>query len=297
MKRLAFGVTWRALYILATLIAVGVIPIATNGVRAGDSTIGPLTLTTTMSTPLTDGQTVQLHVHGTGISLYSLTTHICIPGRVNGDYAFSFVGPFCSNQPVGSGQVEAQAVVPGSDTADLAVKVGSGSANWISERGYHYQVTCDPTAPCEMVVKIEVTNGTVYARVPLCYANCPADAPVTFVGPPAITGGATAVTPVVGRSSGSGPPSGTVSAAGGATAPAPPAAAHTSPAAPTQSRSSRPAASPQITNNAKTIADTSGGLARNVRVLLAGLVGALGGMRIIAVLSRSRRKTPQLEAL
>jgi hypothetical protein len=291
--RLLLAVAWRVVFLTAALIVVGVIPLATSPAHAVNGSAGDLTLTAEPNVHLVDGQTVSVHVQATNVSIYSLTTHICIPGKVNGDYAFSFSGPFCSKVAVGSGTVQQQVITPGTQTADLAVKVGEGTANWINERGFPYSVTCDPTTSCDLVVQVEITNSTVYAQVPLCYATVCAAAPVEFVGPPGVTGGATVVSPVAGTSSAT--PPGVASSASGTASNPSPAATH--PALTGESRSSTPAGAPTRLHDQATTITGNSGLSRGLRVLIAGLVAALGGMRIMSVINKHRRQSAPQEGM
>ena len=288
--RLLIAVAWRVVFLTATLIVIGVIPLATSSAHAVNGSAGDLTLTAEPNVHLVDGQTVSVHVQATNVSIYSLTTHICVPGKVNGDYAFSFSGPFCSKVPVGSGTVQQQVVTPGTQTADLAVKVGEGTANWINERGFPYSVTCDPTTSCDLVVQVEITNSTVYAQVPLCYATVCPGAPVEFIGPPGVTGGATVVSPVAGTPSAT-PPGVASNSSGGGSNPT----AASRPALTGESRSSTPAAAPARLHDQATTITGNSGLSRGLRVLIAGLVAALGGMRIMSVINKHRRKSAPLE--
>src|SRR5262249_41793846 len=107
--------------------------------------------------------------------VYSVTAHMCMPGRVNGDYTFSFTSKFCSNAPVGSGDVQQSLTFAGDKSADLPFKVGSGTVNWVNSVGFPLTMTCGPGNPCDLVRQAEVNNGTPYYQIPLCYGpGCPA---------------------------------------------------------------------------------------------------------------------------
>lgn len=300
MRQRAPRIAWRAIYALSILILAGIIPFGTSGAHAVDGTAGAMSVSADPTTNLADGQTVNVHVKASGVAVYSLTTHICIPGKVNGDTYFGFVGPYCSNVPVGSGDIEKQVAVSGTSTADLAFKVGIGTANWTNDKGFQNSVTCDPSTPCEAVLRVEITNGTVYVRIPLCFSTtCPLGL-LTFVGSPAATGAPTVVSPVVALPAAavSGAAANTPQAGGGAAA-LPGEKSATAKVVPKKgsSSSSRTHATSARHNRKKgtpTPVAASSGLSRNIRVLLAGLVGALGGMRILWVL---RRKAPRLETL
>jgi hypothetical protein len=300
MRLLLAALRWTCL-IGAALFVAGVPPFTTNDATGLATLSGPLVVTVTPASNVSDGQTVSIHADAaTGTVIYSITAHTCIPGKVTGDHSFGFTGQYCPNVPIGSGEVEKLASFSGATSADMQYRVGSGTASWYNEGGFPYAITCDDTHPCDLVLKVEITNGTQYVRVPLCYGTaCPAEAP---------TGGQSD-----GGASGSGPPAagstGTGAGASSASGGSAPGDGSSGKGAPTASQtvtdagtsrhqggggtshSTTPASDSSLDSaRAASITSPSGDSSRGLRVFVAALAGALCTARVFWVISRAKQR-------
>ena len=297
LRRTVSVLGWLVL-VFATLFLVGVFPFAVDGADAATGTAGAVTVTALPTGNLADGQTIGVHVEAAGgTSIFSLTGRVCAPGKVNGDHLFSYLGPFCPNVPVGQGDLEQLVAVPGAPTADLSFKIGTGTVDWTNERGFPYSLTCDAANPCDLVIRAEVTNSTVYFRLPLCFGTaCPSDVVVVGVTPDAPNGVAS-------------PPSAALAAPVAAAAAAP---ADPPPTAPTPSVPPTTAAQPKSSgtsrsSNAATDGDLStaqqasvlsvptDGPSRGVRVVIAAVAGAVAAVLLVHAFIRARRQILGLE--
>jgi hypothetical protein len=305
MRTLLAALRWTFL-LGAVLFVAGVPPFATSDATGLQTLSGPLVVTVSPVVNLADGQTVNIHAEAaTGTVIYSITAHTCVPGKVNGDHSFGFTGQYCPNVPIGSGQIEKLATFPGATSADMPYTVGTGAVSWYNEMGFQYALTCDDAHPCDMVLKIEITNGTQYVRIPLCYGTqCPPDSPPGGGGPPA-TGSAGASpsagstqTPAAAGATGSAAGSGSSTADASSKHP-PGASQAVSDAAPSHARaqgggtshSSAPAADESLSAaQAASITSPVGDSSRGLRVFVAALAGALCTARVISVISRTRRR-------
>jgi len=151
--------------LLATLFVAGVIQFGTQGAGGLTSNAGPLTVTATPVVNLSDGQAVNVHLEAaSGTVIFSVTAHTCVSGKVGGEHSFGFGAPFCPNTPIGTGQVEQLTAFSGVPSADFRYTVGAGTVNWTDEAGFPSALTCGPDSPCDMVLKVEITNDRVGAK-------------------------------------------------------------------------------------------------------------------------------------
>src|SRR5262249_5937961 len=149
-------------------------PFEAHDARGLGDVPGTLTIQATPTTNLVDSTVVNVHVAAQDTVVYALAARVCLPGKVSGDYTFSFTSKFCSSAPVGSGDVQQQVTFAGDKSADLAFKVGSGTVDWTNSVGFPLTMTCGPGSPCDLVLQVEINNGTAYYQIPLCYGSgCP----------------------------------------------------------------------------------------------------------------------------
>jgi hypothetical protein len=308
--------TFLGLLLLAVsaLVVAGVFPFGTTtSAQALVGTAGPITVTVTPATKLTDGQAISIHAQAApGQGIYSITAHLCSHGTVNNQYAFMFQDGNCPNVPIGSGTYEKLVALPGGSSGDLdGFKVGSGTVQWTDEDGYPHTLTCDATHVCDVVVRVEIVNTRVFFQAPICFgASCPDDTgpvgvPVPAPAPGAATGSGSAATPgsaanvggtpAPASASGGGSSAGQgVASASGAAAPAA-AQSGGSRLTPKAETSSTGTASHDVAataQEASAVTVPGDGPSRGVRVFIAALAGALGAVRIFSVISKARRGAP-----
>jgi hypothetical protein len=294
LRHLVHAARWAAL-IGAALFVAGIFPFTAHDAHGVGDVPGTLDVQASPTTNLVDGTVVNVHVSAQDTVVYSLQARVCMPGKVSGDYAFSFVSKFCSNAPIGSGDVQQSVTFAGDKSGDLAFKIGSGTVNWTNGIGFPLTMTCGPGSPCDLVLQVEINNGTAYYQIPLCYgSDCPAppapvaanDAAVAETPPPPPPTSAPpatdapAATPAAAPGAKSGPGS-----ASSAPPPAKPAEA-----APTGTSHSSGSNDEQVA--AATAATTTSPVSdptRGARVFVAAAAGALCGARILWVLTRARR--------
>lgn len=167
--------------VLASASLLGVVVVYAFGnspAAAYNAHRGPVTVTVTddHSDARVHGLRVEARATA-GVQIYEIRAHVCLPGRnVHTNFDFGFDGRACPNVGVGGGDVDPAAAFPnGTDVARLdGVRVGSGSAHWVNELGYPGSIRCDAGHSCDLVVRVQVTNDTVFVTVPLCGARpCP----------------------------------------------------------------------------------------------------------------------------
>jgi hypothetical protein len=286
--------------IVAALIIAGVFPFLSQPANALVGTAGPITVTVTPAVDLSDGEPVAVHAEAaSGVAIYAVTAHLCVAGAVKNNYDFSFQSKYCTNVAIGHGDVERTVTVPGAATADLdAFKVGVGTVQWTDERGFVHNLTCDPSSSCDLVARIEITDGAVFFRAPLCFGNaCPAESTPTAApsaaGPPPSTPTAvssTAGSPTQASASPAPPPTG-AAVSQGVTGLRNPSTSSSS------SRSHQEGSqdtSLAVGRRAATARVASDEPSRGARVFVAAIAGALGGARIVSVVARTRRRASRL---
>ena len=160
----------------------------------------------TVKVTSTGAQQVNIHAEvGGGANLFSIIAHVCAPdAEVSNTYAFGFQGPNCSNKAIGDGDVEAKVVLQNATAGDVPMRLGIGAVTWIDEIGYLHSLACGPDHPCNLVVELQVTNGTLFKSVPFI-AGVPVDPPAAAPPPttapptPAPSAAPPAATPRAGR--------------------------------------------------------------------------------------------------
>ncbi len=275
---------------LAT-IAVGValaFGFGANGAASAlEGTAGPVTVSVTRPD---GGPAVNVKADAPGnVQIYEIAVHLCTHGaNVRNSYDFGYQGSACTNTAIGGGDAEKVAsFANGVQSATLrSFKLGVGTVQWVNELGYPYELTCGPGQPCDLVVRLQITDATVFFTAPMCFdATCPADPPPT---PP--------TTVVAAGSAGPGESAPTTARATNGTGTAPASIAPS--AAPTGSH-----AVEATTNRSTTPSEESAlvsGLpsplppVREPRDALrlggAMAASAAGGARILSVLARLRRQ-------
>jgi hypothetical protein len=290
---------------------------------------GPVTVTVTAKSASTVGVRVTAP---SGVEIYEIRAHLCVPGDVSNTYDFGFQGQLCSNAPIGTGDAEkVAAYADGASQGSLEMHVEAGSVQWVNERGFPGTLTCGPDKTCNIVVQVQITDATVYYTAALCIgASCPQDPAgpdggnaVGVAGPPPasppavpsanpdvsananVTPPPTSAAPVGQnpcKPSTTKPPatSGVAASPIGSSTPTttttpctPAAASGTSRGGGTSSSSSGQGVDAHTTSQQATGVISADGdtPSRGVRVFVAALAGALGGARIVSVVSRTRRRT------
>ena len=168
--------------VVLALLAVAVLPGTDAGAVSG--TAGPINVTVTPTSGLTDGQVITITAAMTEGTLAEIRTHICMLGTgevlfPNDTFDFGFQGPYCSKVAPGSGDFQTfQAFAPGTTSGSLTFKAGIGTASWTDEDptpGQHdHTLTCDSSHPCELVTQFQNTAGTSqtqYFTAELTYAG------------------------------------------------------------------------------------------------------------------------------
>jgi hypothetical protein len=167
--------------VVLALLAIAVLP--GTDARAVSGTAGPVSVTVTPTSGLTDGQVITIDASMTSGTLAEIRAHICVPGTGDnlfpGDiFDFGFQGPFCTKVAPGAGDFQTfQAFAPGTTSGSLTFKAGIGTASWVDEdptAGDTHTITCDSAHPCELVVQFQNTAGTgatQYFATQLTYAG------------------------------------------------------------------------------------------------------------------------------
>ena len=242
-----------------------------------------------------------MHVHAEvpqGTELFEIRAHLCQHGAAITDtYAFGFQDGFCPNAPIGDGDFEQKVELPRGTTAgDLdSFKVGTGTVNWTDELGDTHSLTCGPGAPCDLVVQLQITDTTVFFTTVACYSDCPAPDPN---GPPAIPVGAAAAAPPAApapAADGGSSAAGGKAASGAAAAPASAAPATGAPTSRASGSAKGAASSEIVAASAASSSDPS--LSTTARVLAGEAAGLIGGVLIVLIVVRGRRKLAMSEGI
>jgi len=306
--RRAFTLFQFGFLLVAALVAGGVLSFGAGTAGAASGTAGPIAITVTPTSGVSDGQAISIHAEApAGTVIYELRAHLCLPNaNVNNTFDFGFQGKKCTNAAVGAGDVEQVASFgQGVSTADLdTFKVGVGTVHWVDELGYDQIIDCGPGKQCDVVVQVQITNGTVFFTVPLCYgAACAPDGAPATTAPPTTA----APAPPAAAASASGTGTGSAgaganptTAAGSAAAPKAGAASGAAKAghgdvgtksAGAQGKGDGSTALAEATPASATTTASDTGLSLTARLFIAAIAGALGAARIIAVLSKARRNS------
>lgn len=256
---------------------------------------GPVTVTVEKTA---DGQGITARAEApAGVLIYEIVAHTCITGsNVRTTSDFGFQGRKCTNAPVGGGDVEQLVELPnGAGAAEIPYfRIGTGTTRWVNSRGYDQAITCGPGQPCDVVIQLQVTDGTVYYPATLCFdAVCPAGtvgetpppsppaAPVVPVAPVAGTE-SPAVTPAPGAAKAGKVP--TAAAASDATSVDKPAAGGSA------SASNGDPDGDAARSSGISLSTVDGGRAQATRVRAAAVAGLAGGVLIVGLISRGRRQ-------
>ena len=108
------------------------------------------------------------------------------------NFDFGFQGQRCVNVAVGHGDVEQTIEYGGGVNAGNldTFKVGAGSVRWVNELGYDQVIDCGPGHPCDLAIRVQITDNTLFFSVPLCYGpTCPPEPadPVVLIPTPTTT--------------------------------------------------------------------------------------------------------------
>jgi hypothetical protein len=160
-------------HLLAFAALLGAVIVASSAAGAVDGHAGPVTLHVTPTNGLADGQAVSIRASvPSGVRIYELRAHLCVPGRaLETNFDFGFQGRRCTNLKVGRGDIERSAAFgEGTTNATLdGFHVGEGRVHWVNELGFDQTIQCDATHPCDLVVRAQITDDTVFYSAPLCF--------------------------------------------------------------------------------------------------------------------------------
>jgi hypothetical protein len=239
---------------------------------------------------LADGSVVSIHAEAPADKLiYEVRAHICAPDRkINNTVDFGFTGNYCPNVPIGAGDFEQVASYPiGVTAGDIeAFRIGVGSVNWTTDRGFVHDLACGPGQACNLVVMLQVTEGTVFYTAPLCYgAGCPPEPGTPPPAEPPVETTPAAAPPAAAADQA--PPSSGTGANG------------SSPSTPAETRvpgKSNPLQPARVAANSATVSEAQAASVTSpidssmgMRVFAAAIAGAIGGTRIFYVVNRARR--------
>jgi hypothetical protein len=169
----------RAALLIGTLIIVlGGTASFAGGAGAANGSVGAISVRASPTSRVGDGQVVSIHVEAKpGTAIYQVSAHLCTAGPdIRTSFDFGFQGRRCTNDAVGTGDIEKSAEYgSGVAAADLdSFRLGAGRVRWVNELGYPNTLHCGPGHPCDLVVRIQITDDTIFFNAPLCYgATCP----------------------------------------------------------------------------------------------------------------------------
>jgi hypothetical protein len=256
-------------------------------------TAGPATV----SVSAVDGQSVTIHAEATGgAQLFEIRAHVCRPGSAIGNFVdFGYQGPYCVaqggiQQGGLDGDYETFVVPDNQQSGDLTFHAGTGTVGWLDESGWPHTLTCGPGSPCDLVVQLQVTNATTYYAAPLCFGDCPTD-----------PGAEPVVLPIAASQNPEPPP---VTGDLGEAAPVPAQATNSPSPAPgevsqAESKSASGSGSGEGSPVERTVGSShqqaslvieSDGMPSGVRVFAAEAAGVVGGVLIVMIVLRARRR-------
>ena len=166
------------------------IAILAPGASADTGTTGPVSVSITPTTNLTDGQPITVTGTLASPGFFEIRAHICVAGTgavlTPGDtFDFGYQGTYCSKTAPGAGDREQVQAYSGAETAaSLTFKAGvtgPGGVTWQDEdTNATHTLNCDATHACELVVQFQTSQagGPFYFSSPLHFA-----APATNPGP------------------------------------------------------------------------------------------------------------------
>jgi hypothetical protein len=264
-------------------------------------------VTATPTTGLHDGSTVSVHAEvGGGALIYNIAAHVCVPDvEVTNTFNFGFQGPLCARLPIGSGQQEVTVAVPGSTTADLSIKVGTGTVVWPDELDNVHTITCDADHACNLVIELEVTGTPVFKNIALTFGGSAPPASSAPANPAAsgATSGNSGNTASAGATSGGSAASGSATNASSshaasaqgtganATSTGGTHSAASGGSSSSSSSSSNPGTkSKEVALGTESVNTDSSIARRAARVFSAGAAGLIGGLLIALIVLRARRQ-------
>jgi hypothetical protein len=287
-----------SLLVLAIAFAVAAAVATAGPGQSATNSDGALAVTVTPTEALADGQPVSIHAETSGgAQIFELRAHLCQAGAgIDNTSEFGFQGPYCPNGPIGAGQFDESVVPPsGSTTADLQFAVGMGGITWLDEQGYVHDLTCGPASSCDLVVEAQLTNDTAFVTFPLLIGegSPPPPPPPSSTDPPAAAAAADAGT---GTNTGSGNGAG---AGAGPNSPAAGKLGGSEAAAAAGSSATRSSASGKGSGGGvlSTIGDAVDAVAsgdpqfsQSERVFAGGVAGVIGGVLVVLIIARARRR-------
>ncbi len=287
VRRVSLDLARLAAFAFGALLALGVVS-SSSSAGALEGSAGPIAVSVTLQD---GGRSVTMKADAPGnVQIFEIAAHLCKHGaNVRNSYDFGYQGNFCTNEPVGGGDVEKVAsFANGVASATLrSFNVAPGSTQWVNELGYPFDIACGPGQPCDVVFRLQITDATVFFTAPVCFgADCPVDAPPA----PSTTVAAAAAGPSAPAPS---TPTPTVKAgtpvANATTATVAPTGAHTSDAALDDTSSGSPDTS-ELATGLPSSFPTTDETARALRMGAAMVASAVGGARILSVRARLRRQ-------
>jgi hypothetical protein len=146
---------------------------------------GTVTLTTSATTNLVDGNTVSLTATGDGRhSLTNMTAHLCVhnpnpgglPPGISVNAQFVPGGGFCTTTSFGSSSGEV--------SINIDPAVSSGTINFTVGVGSAGPVTCSAASPCDLYLREDTDQGFLFEQIPLTFLAVTPSAPrnVTATG-------------------------------------------------------------------------------------------------------------------
>ncbi|HEX5586836.1 MAG TPA: hypothetical protein VFZ17_05970 [Acidimicrobiia bacterium] len=297
----------RARVLVPSLLVVVLLGSAVITAAPGESattTAGPVTVTATPTQGLADGQVIAIHLDIGEGEIYEARAHLCRhDAHISNTTSFGFQSGKCPVAAIGAGQFdEAVTPEPGAKSADLNFTVGIGGITWVDELGYPHEMSCGPGAPCDLVVQVQITDDTVYATFPLLLGEgaepVPPPPPAADPGAPDPAAAAADAGAAASAAPSAPPASNDAQAAKHAAATA--ANAKHKDAAGSSSSDAAGAnggATAERTLAAQpTVAVTAAGVSRGVRVFFSMLAGLAGGVLIVLIIARARRRMSSLGA-
>jgi hypothetical protein len=120
-----------------------------------------------------DGQVITVEASTTSpVDLFEIRVHLCAHNAaITNQFDFGISGPHCSPNPVSpNADTEAKALIApnsgGRGTVTFRNGIGTGKP-WTDDLGNTHQLTCGPSSLCDIVVQLQVTDGTIFFTAPL----------------------------------------------------------------------------------------------------------------------------------
>ncbi len=135
----------------------------------------PLVVTVSPTTGMKDGQTVKVHVvPKAGSQVFGVDARLCA-GSAHVEYDAQFaptVAGQCITKPLsaGSDAKTSVAVSPPYQEADVTFRVGVGTDTFATQDGRQASITCGPSSPCQLVLKLQYPNAFGFQSVPVTFS-------------------------------------------------------------------------------------------------------------------------------